>query len=383
MFKTLGFTVCSLLSVSVAASEFYNAKNLALGGVGVAGGDFRHSALVNPALVNGSTDEKPTNLGVSIGLLVSDEDELLRNANDLEEELEDVDDSVPSDSEAEDIVNLLNDLDSAAAILEFGVYFQAALPSDYLSIALLVNSMSDSYFTTNIDPADIAAINAAAGTSVYDVDTMTSEISVLDMGVNEYGVALGKTFAAGNTSIGIGITPKFQRVIIYDYAATVDNYDSDDIHDNRNRSKDSHVNADAGIHFAFNESLLLGVVAKNVIEEEFDTDINRRLDMETRVTAGLAHRSGGNLLELDVDLDSAKEFTSQIETQMVRFGVQLDTFDWAALRFGARHDLEDNQDDLFTFGLGFNPWGLTSFDLAAVIGENETAGFVAQFSFQF
>ncbi len=385
MFKEIKTVLPILLCVcsSASASEFFNAKTLGSAGVGVAGTDFNNGAFLNPALVNIYTDDSAISLNASVGLIGSDDDELLDNAEDLEDELDDIDDSVPSSAEVDDIVDLLNDIDGAEADFEFGSYFQIALPNKYVSLALFVNLTSDTAITTEVSSADIAALNAAADTLAFDSNSVTSEVLVLNATIAEYGVALGKTFSIPGANISIGISPKLQDIDIYDYVATVDLYDEDDFDSRRNRSSDTHFNADVGLHIAIGESFKVGAVLSNINEEDFDTEENRDLEMETRATAGFAYQKGDTFVEVNVDLDDAKDFVSQEDVQILRVGSQLDVFNWAKLRLGYKHDFEDHQSDLFTLGFGFRPRGIMSIDVAGIVGENETYGGVVQFNFDF
>ncbi len=390
-FSKSSFCAFLMLScVSVSAEEFYSAKTLAIGGAGVAGADFSSGALLNPALTSRLSDDDKKNgltMNAAVGTLSSDKDELIENLEDVEDELDDIDDSIPSSNEVEDIVDLLEDIDGAEAAGEFGSYFQVAIPNRYwnqsLSLGFYVNLIADSAVSANIADSDIAALNAAADTAVFDSDSIDSEVMVSVVGMAEYGISVAKTIALGGTSsLTFGISPKYQDIDIYDYVETLDNYDEDDFDSRRYRSSENHFNADIGIHYIVNDSLSLGAVVKNLNEDEFETEQGRDLELESRATAGIAFRRGGNFAELNVDVDSAKEFASQQETQMLRLGGQLDVVSWAKLRFGYRHDLEDNKDDLFTFGFGFRPGKVMSIDVAGMLGEDETHGAVLQFGFK-
>jgi len=243
--------------------------------------------------------------------------------------------------------------------------------------------MADTNVTTNVAQSDIAALNVAADTAVFDSDSIASEVLVLGTGIGEYGISLGKTINLSNTSsLTFGVSPKYQDIDIYDYVASVDNYDEDDFDNRSNRSSENHFNADVGIHYVINDAFSIGAVIKDINEDEFETEESRDLELESRSTAGFAYRTGDTFVEINVDLDSAKEFTSQQETQMVRLGAQLDLVSWAKLRFGLRHDLEDNTEDLLTFGFGFKPGRVMSIDIAGILGEDETYGGVIQFGFK-
>lgn len=388
--KPLSTLTCALLfgvCVNASGGEFYNAKTLGSAGVGVAGADFSNSALLNPALAAKPVDEGQNNrfqFNASVGILGSDKDDLVENLEELEDELDDIDDTIPSTGEVEDIVDLLNDIDGAQANFEFGSYFQASIPNDYLSLALFINLNSETDVSAAVAATDIAALNAAAGSATFDSDTIDSQVFVLAAGIAEYGVSLAKTINLSNQSrLTFGVSPKFQDIEIWDYIATVDNYDEDDFDNRSNRSTESHFNADVGIHYVINDALSLGAVIKNLNEETFTTEENRELELESRATLGFAYRAKRFSVEFNLDVDDAKEFVSQEKTQWLRVGTELDLVSWSRLRFGLRHDLEDNGTDLFTFGFGFLPGKRMEIDVAGMLGEDESYGALVQFGFRF
>ncbi len=65
------------------------------------------------------------------------------------------------------------------------------------------------------------------------------------------------------------------------------------------------------------------------------------------------------------------------------FGAELDAFSWAQLRFGYMHSLTNYADDLATVGLGFKPFGIFGFDLAAQAGKDNNYGASAQLIMHF
>ncbi len=57
-------------------------------------------------------------------------------------------------------------------------------------------------------------------------------------------------------------------------------------------------------------------------------------------------------------------------------------FDWSEhlqLRLGTRTDMNDVENDVVTVGLGISPGDVLSFDIAAVAGDEDAAGFALQF----
>ena len=49
-------------------------------------------------------------------------------------------------------------------------------------------------------------------------------------------------------------------------------------------------------------------------------------------------------------------------------------------RLGARTDLNDEEADLYTVGIGISPWDIIALDIAAFTGDNDNVGAALQLS---
>ena len=61
----------------------------------------------------------------------------------------------------------------------------------------------------------------------------------------------------------------------------------------------------------------------------------------------------------------------------------MDAWGWLQFRGGFRYDLEDNDSNQVTLGMGLSPFNIGHFDLTGMLSEDETYGLVAQTSFTF
>ncbi|WP_284236297.1 conjugal transfer protein TraF, partial [Gluconobacter cerinus] len=83
---------------------------------------------------------------------------------------------------------------------------------------------------------------------IPDPDNLVSNAQGLGVLVQEFGVSLARQFALDSGHhVAIGVTPKLQYIDTYAYAATVNNWDSDDWKDSRYRTQSNGFNLDVGV----------------------------------------------------------------------------------------------------------------------------------------
>src|SRR3546814_936527 len=69
--------------------------------------------------------------------------------------------------------------------------------------------------------------------------------------------------------------------------------------------------------------------------------------------------------EANLELLKNNGFGEVQDTQMLRLGAEIASSKVAQLRAGYVHDLEGNQDDMFTLGFGLSPFDVVNLDIAA------------------
>ena len=210
-------------------------------------------------------------------------------------------------------------------------------------------------------------------------------------------MALAHQFDAGGIPVSVGVTPKLQKVWVYNYTASIYDYDSSDWNSSRYRRDDTGFNVDVGLAADLNENVTLGLTGQNLISRNIDTQdaiIRNGRTGEVRnykdtyqispiVTAGAAWHNELVTLSADGDLTETKGFKSEKNSQYVGVGAEVRPLNWLAVRAGYRADVKGDDKDVFTAGVGFSPFNRVHLDLMGLVGEDETWGAGAQLSLTF
>jgi len=388
-------------STCVNALEAYNGKIMAMSGAGLASGDFSYGGLLNPALVANFTDDDDFDINLNVGVLASDEDELIDNADDLVDIIDDIDGLDPSliTGELTDLRDTLLEIDDATARLNGGASMQLSFPNDFVATSVFITTNAAVGAATIVDPDDIVLLDALiAGTITDPIDETTLDTSVLATGVltSEVGITFAKKFTIAGQEVAFGISPKHQTVKTIIYLARIADFDSDDFDADEFTVEDSNLNVDLGVQTSFS-NWKFGATLKNAIENEYDMidislpgDLERQAEINARVvtispllTLGTAYRNDWFTVALDVDANGIEEPVTQKDVQIARAGIEFDAFQWAQLRFGYRHDIEDTFEDTISAGIGLSPFDLFNLDIAAMKGNNDTIGAAIQLGVQF
>lgn len=187
--------------------------------------------------------------------------------------------------------------------------------------------------------------------------------------------------------VSVGVTPKLQKTWLYNYTASIYNYNSSDWNSSRYRNDDTGFNVDAGVAADFGPNWTVGVSGQNLMSRDIDTkEVNGYKDtyqISPLVTAGVAWHNDLVTLSADGDLTETKGFKSEENSQFVGVGAEVRPLSWLAVRAGYRADVKDNESNVFTAGVGFAPFNRVHLDLTGIVGEDETWGAGAQLSLTF
>ncbi len=382
---TLALSTTSGTSV-FAAQQYFEARNDAMGGTGIASSHYLAAPLANPALLArfGSDDDIGLLLP-AVGILGSDEDETIDgvdSAADLFDELNEfTTDSFLARAKAQQLADELDALDGDQVPVQVGASAVLAIPSEHISLALFAHSYADLIIEPNIDDADTAALRSPTPTALTELG---SSVIVTGAGVTDVGITLASSFILGTTPAYVGVSPKFQTIGIYEYESGIEDFDTDQIVDDENFTTTSAFNVDFGFVLEPSEHFTFGLAAKNLIEREI-TAVNSNITyrVEPQITTGFALHNKYVTAAVDIDVTQSRNFAVGGYSQYARFGAEIDAGGWVQLRGGYRHDLDENSEDLITFGLGLAPFETLHLDVTAMVGDNETYGLVAQTSFTF
>lgn len=388
----------SFVSTSLlAANTYFDARNDAMGGVGVASSHYSIAALVNPALA--TKDDKVTDdfalVLPSIGIQVSDNDDLIDKLDDVSDSFDRYESNINYNNEAgarADAKALAEDLraiDSKYADANVGINIVATLPTRWGSVSLFGNGYGSVAVSTHVAEQDLGILDGVANGSQdvpRDVPELKSEARAVAALVQDYGVALAKIVEIKDIPVHFGVTPKLQKVDTFNYSQRANDFDDDDINASEYRDSETGFNADLGIAADFNK-VTLGMSARNVISRDIETkEMNEKkftYQIAPIVTAGAAYRGELLTLAADIDLTETKGFEHIKSSQYAGVGVELNAWDWAQLRAGYRSDIKGDLPNVVTAGLGVSPFKVVHLDLAGFVGSDSALGAAVSMSYTF
>lgn len=402
-----------------AANTWAEARSDAMGGTGVASASYGSAPMINPALLaKAKPDDNVTVVLPSAGVQVTDKDNLqdeIDTINDKINYYQDVIDDIASggppgylqalpqfQNAARDLADELEFLDGKTAHASAGAGITVAIPNDVLSVAFVAKGYAHARVSSYIDPNDItylrgienndltAAIEAAKAL-IGGSDEITDNLKSTAFGraaiVSDYGISLARQFQFGDVPVSFGITPKLQKTWLYNYTASIYNYDSSDFRNSRYRNDNTGFNIDAGVAADFGDNVTVGLSGQNLFSRDIDTkEINGYKDtyqIRPLVTAGAAWHNDWLTLSADGDLTETKGFKSEKPSQYAGVGAEVTPLSWLAVRAGFRGDMKGNDVNVFTGGLGFAPFNRVRLDLTGIVGEDEAWGAGAQLSMTF
>lgn len=384
-----------------AAGNYFEARNDAMGGTGVASSAWSAAALANPALMTKATADD--NVGVifpAAGVQLTDKNKLVDKVDDITDTVDRyrgvIDDFSFADypelqAAAGDLAQKLRDVKGSKAHGKAGAAIAVTVPTEALTFAFVSKAYGTANLSTNISQGDIDYLQGIADGTVFplpgDEDRLTSEGMARAALVTDYGVAMAKEVNIGGHPVSFGVTPKLQKTYLYNYNVSVYNYNKSDVTDKRYRTDDTGFNLDAGVATDIGDNWTLGLSAQNLISRDIDTKevggIKDSYQIRPLVTGGVAWHNERFTTALDVDMTPTKGFTSQKDSQYAGVGGEYRAFEWLQLRAGYRADMKSNDADMFTAGVGISPYNRVHLDLTGMAGNDKSWGAVAQLAFTF
>ncbi|PLR30758.1 conjugal transfer protein TraF [Chimaeribacter coloradensis] len=381
---------------ALAAGNYFDARNDAMGGTGVASSVYGSAVLANPALMtkaNGNDDVSV--IFPAVGVQLTDKDKILNKIDDLSDSVDRYQDNVTSYSAlrraAGDLAGDLRGIQGSQAWGSAGAALAVTLPNDQLPLAFVVKAYGSAHVTADVTQGDIDYLQQIADGVRFprpgDEDNLTSTAYGLAALVTDYGVAMAHEFRVGGVPVSVGVTPKIQHTTLYNYASSIYDYDKSDITNGEYEKSNTGFNVDAGVTADLSEAWTLGVSAQNLVPRDIDTkEVNGYRDtyqIRPLVTGGAAWHNERVTAAVDVDMTPTKRFKSEEDTQYAGVGAEYRALDWLQLRAGYRADMKSNDTNVFTGGIGLSPYKRVHLDLTGMVGEDNTWGAVAQVGFTF
>lgn len=376
-----------------AATTYMEASNDAMGGTGVASSHYYAAALINPALMTNSTASDDFSLILpSVGVQASDPDHLQDDVDGVKDawdryEAELSDGGAPLGAAA-DLQHQLEKFKNTQVNVQASAGMVAAVPNSQLPFALVLKSWGTAIVEGKVSEHDLQYLDDVTKGKIIptedDTDSLTSRAYGRAAVVSDVGIALARTFETNGLRYSLGVTPKYQRMDLFNYNTTVQNYDSNDFRSQDYRNTTSGVNADIGFATELNEHWMLGVAGQNIVSRSIDTKevngLKESFRIRPQVTAGGSWHNGIVMTALDVDLTPASGFTRDKKRQFAALGTEINAWNWVQLRAGYRKNIASSEGCAFTAGIGISPFNVVHLDLAGLVGAGRTYGAVAQLS---
>lgn len=372
------------------------ARDLAMGGTGVASSKPYTALFVNPARMTDHSEDFDFGLVLPyIDVAARAEESLVDDAEAFQDTLDELQalldggDLVGANALRPELAAQLQALDNRRVDVAANGGIGIVLPFEAVKVGIGTRAFVDAQVITDVDAADIALINNPTSTSA-DLDNLQSEVFVAAAGVSEFALSLAKEFEVGDTSFSLGITPKLQQIDTFNYAVSVADFDEDDAFDDFDneqfRNDDSGFNLDLGAAMSFTEHLSGGLTLRNLVSNEYETVVTSgrtfTYNVEPQLTAGIAFEAAKFTATADLDLNPVTRFSGAGDSQFARVGLEYDAFGWLQLRGGYSVDLEDTQPELLHAGLGFSPFEVVHVDVVGLLGD-DSAGAGLQLSLTF
>jgi hypothetical protein len=354
----------------------YDARTMAMGGVGVATGA-RAAAFNNPALLSTADEVHEWFLLLpTVGKQLDDTDELKDSLANFKQAADTLDAS-PGIANENAVRASLNAIDGNQYREASNTAFMLAIPSRILSGAVFLNSYEISNVQPTIDPADVASPS-----SPYN-----STLAHRGIRIVENGVSAAKALDAESgwmENMAIGFNAKFLLIETSGYTESLRTADVEI--DNSLGVNSSQFAIDIG---AFKEIGVwkIGLVVKNLIPGSYDYGVsNDVFKIEPQARAGFAYQSRRSILEFNIDLTKNQPVGFDTASQIAAIGWEW--YPWRSFAFRAGYnknliepDTGSSTSGSVSAGIGLLYSGV-HFDVAGYTGD-EGDGISAQLGLQF
>lgn len=300
----------------------------------------------------------------------------------------------------------LGKMNDDAALLGVKAGVGLVIPSPTLGFGLSITADANAAIEPGIADADrallqrfaaifedgvISSAERAANNDLFQTGTnkpvdfnTQSEITGIALGVSEVGLSFARQFtvptAAGGKIVALGITPKFQQVMTYEYTRSLTNdensqFDSAKIKDTERSS--THLNFDLGAAYDLNDRWRAGATLTNIIPVHEKTITGREFAINPALSTGIAFHNSWFTWAVDADLTETRGVTHGSDTQFVSTGIEFNPFNVLRLGLGYRANMASGSsvDDALTAGLGLNILGF-NLGVAAAGNENDVTASV-------
>jgi F plasmid transfer operon, TraF, protein len=424
-FLVTSTALCAASSAMAGAPTFTDARAFAMGGVGVTAARPAAASFFNPALLAVRQPTSRDGFGMllpSVSVVASDEEELLDVIDEFEDDyikpfeqaITDVENSLGGANQAasqqalaestQRLNDKLADIDGDEVRVDLGVGMSFLFPSASFGAGIFISGSARVSGQPNYSDLDKQNLDDLAGlassnsiNSISDIEQfydlndnsqqLNSSARTVGSSYAQVGLAMSHNFRLSGHDYALGFSPKIVDLRAYDYVASVENAEFDDIKDTK--VSKSEFNFDLGVasYLDTSEQVLLGLSVINVLPMSIKTRpgydavnlpssdaMPLELELNPTVTAGISYQGESYIVATDVQLTEAKELLNEGDTQYWGVGAEYDLAETFQLRAGAKYNLAESEDLIYTAGFGFTVLGAT-LELAALsTSDANTAG---------
>jgi len=376
----------STLSLS-ANSESFTARHVGKGFTSLTY-DFT-SALSNPALLTKYDDNDDLFFSLNLGLMAADEFDVIDGAENIFDNIEELENfgSINLGARTKlisDTITNLEAIDKKPVIIRGGLNALIIIPNQYLSMGMFANQYGRMGIVVNYEPNDLLVLYSAIS-SELDPGDLQSDVIGLGYSIAEIGFMAGyDVLKHEDYDVSIGGKVKFQRVDLFYKNISVADFDEDEFDFDDAATDTDGVNFDLGAYVAFggerqwNAALVINNLASQRTGLILNNGNSANFELKMSSSIGLSYQAGWFSLSTEIDLIERADFQELDAPKYASVGGQIDLGEHVQFRLGARTDLNDNEADIYTIGLGISPWDVVSFDIAAFAGENDNVGAALQ-----
>lgn len=436
-FKTLKLAATAALFVTSSAAmavpfSSFDARSMAMGGVGVAVGNAATAPLFNPALLSITREDDDFALVLpTIGIRVADPDKLsdsidkFQSGNyvtNLTNSITTLNNAIATANTTPTAANItamqvaagtvgnttlpavstqLATLNNKPITVDGGVATVVSIPGNQLGIAFYANGVvtAGGLFQYKDKPTldnlslHISCLSTAADTTAINACNTTYggganpnfNNTTLQSSVNFRGVMLSEMGLAFSSDLGYmtwGLTPKIVKAQLFDVPINVNNTNQTGVSSSDYQANYSMTNIDLGVATYDKIGWRTGLVIKNVIPYTLDfkkaptpgaTPVanGQTLTLRPLVRVGVSHTTSWSTVALDIDVTRNDPAGFEQSTQYIALGGELNAWDWVQLRAGYRVDMVNSARNVTSVGLGLSPFGVPHFDIAVAGNASE------------
>lgn len=377
-----------LSTISISAnSQSFTARHAGKGFTALTN-DFT-SALSNPALLTKYDDDDDVFFSLNLGIMASDEFDVIDSADDIVdniEELEDFNSTNPLErlKLVNDVISDLETIDEKPVIIRGGLNALIIVPNQYVSAGMFVNQYGRMGIIVDYDPNDEQVLRNSIGNEL-DTDDLSSEVIGVGYSIVEAGVMAGyDVLKHADYDVSVGGKVKFQRIDLFYKPVSIADFDDDEFDFDDAYTDTNSVNFDLGAYAAFGSERQwhAALVINNISSQDIALNVEGKgelnFELEMSSSVGLSYQTEWYSISAEIDLIERESFQELNAPQYASLGGQINYGEHLQFRLGTRIDINDNEADIYTIGLGISPWDVVSFDIAAFAGENDNVGAALQ-----